>query len=238
MKQSNAGNVDREEIARFDRLAAEWWDPRGSTGPLHAINPPRVAYIEACAGGIKGKRALDVGCGGGILSEALAARGAQVLGIDMAEDVLAVARRHAESSKHVIEYRAVMAEELAREQAASFDLVCCLEMLEHVPHPDQVVSACARLAKPGGTIVFSTINRNPKSFALAIVAGEYLLGLIPRGTHEYAKLIRPSELQRWARAAGLEVLGIQGLRYNPLLKTASLADDVDVNYLVHCQRPA
>lgn len=230
-------NVDTEEIARFDKLASHWWDPRGEMGPLHAINPPRVAYIDKCAGGLKGKKAVDVGCGGGILTEALAVKGAQALGIDMAADVLEAARAHGKTSKLKIEYRKAAAEDLAREQAGAFDLVCCLEMLEHVPHPEQVVSACARLARPGGTVMFSTINRNPKAFALAILGAEYVLNLIPRGTHDYAKFIRPSELDRWARAAGLEVVGLKGLRYNPLLKTASLADDVDVNYLMHCQRP-
>jgi 2-polyprenyl-6-hydroxyphenyl methylase/3-demethylubiquinone-9 3-methyltransferase len=231
-------NVDTAEIARFDRLAQQWWDPQGEMGPLHTINAPRLAYIEQCAGGLKGKRAADIGCGGGILTEALAAKGAMVTGIDLAEDVLEAARRHSAKSKLSIDYRKIAAEDLAREQAGAFDLVCCLEMLEHVPHPEQSVAACARLAKPGGDVVFSTINRNAKAFALAIVGAEYLLNLIPRGTHDYAKLIRPSELERWSRAAGLEVRGIRGLRYNPVLRSASLSDDADVNYLMHCRRPA
>ena len=240
MNRSASGNVDRAEIARFDKLAAHWWDPRGEMGPLHTINPPRVGYIDKCAGGLKGKRAVDVGCGGGILTEALAAKGAQALGIDLAEDVLQAARLHAQKSKEsklTIEYRKIAAEQLARELPGAFDLVCCLEMLEHVPHPEQTVAACARLVKPGGNVVFSTINRNPKAYALAIIGAEYVLNLIPRGTHDYAKFIRPSELERWARAADLEVAGIKGLRYNPVLKTASLSDDVDVNYLLHCRRP-
>jgi 2-polyprenyl-6-hydroxyphenyl methylase/3-demethylubiquinone-9 3-methyltransferase len=230
-------NVDADEIARFDRLADEWWNPDGEMGPLHAINRPRVAYVEQCAGALPGKRALDVGCGGGILAETLAAKGAQVTGIDLAADVLQAARKHAASAKRSIDYRELAAEDLAREAPGAFDLVCCMEMLEHVPQPEQVIAACATLVKPGGDVIFSTINRNAKAFALAIVGAEYLLNLIPRGTHDYAKLIRPSELERWSRAAGLQVRGVRGIRYNPLLKTGSLADDVDVNYLMHCRRP-
>lgn len=231
------GNVDQDEIARFDRIAERWWDPQGEMAPLHAINPVRTRYIDRAAGGLDGKRALDVGCGGGILAEALAGRGATVTGIDLAEEVLDAARAHLAESPHKIDYRAIAAETLAAETPGTFDLVCCLEMLEHVPEPESVVAACAKLVKPGGTVVFSTINRNAKAYALAIVAAEYVLNLIPRGTHDYAKLIRPSELDRWARAAGLQVLEIKGLLYNPMLKTARLADDVDVNYLMHCRRP-
>ncbi len=229
-------NVDPGEIARFDKIAERWWDPRGEMAPLHVINPLRVRYIEQAAGGLAGKRALDIGCGGGILSEALAARGAQVLGIDLAEEVLQAARLHLESSGLSAEYRSVSAETLAAEQPESFDLVTCLEMLEHVPDPGPVVQACARLARRGGTVVFSTINRNPKSYALAILGAEYVLNLLPRGTHDYAKLIRPSELDRWARAAGLEVVEIRGMSYNPLLKSARLSDDVSVNYLMWCKK--
>lgn len=231
-------NVDAGEIGRFEKLAATWWDPRGEMGPLHSINPPRVGYIEKCAGGLKGKTVVDVGCGGGILTEALAAKGAKATGIDMAEASLAVARAHAQQSKLKIDYRALPAEQLAGEMPGAFDLVCCLEMLEHVPQPESVVAACAALVRPGGHVVFSTINRNPKSYALAIVGAEYVLRLIPRGTHDYAKFIRPSELERWARNAGLEIQGLRGLRYNPLLKSATLADDLDVNYLMHCKKPA
>ncbi|MBI2384000.1 MAG: bifunctional 2-polyprenyl-6-hydroxyphenol methylase/3-demethylubiquinol 3-O-methyltransferase UbiG [Gammaproteobacteria bacterium] len=231
-------NVDPGEIARFEKLASRWWDPRGEMAALHHINPTRLRYIEQAAGGLKGKTVLDVGCGGGLVAEALAARGAQVTGIDMADDVLEVARLHLLESRQKVEYRKIAAEDLARETPNRFDLVTCLEMLEHVPKPEPVVAACARLAKPGGQIVFSTINRNPKSYALAIVGAEYLLKLVPRGTHDYAKFIRPSELDAWARAAGLEVRDVRGLRYNPLLKSAALSDDVDVNYLLHCSRPA
>lgn len=229
-------NVDHEEIGRFDRIAATWWDPDGEMAPLHVINPVRARYIEQAAGTLKGKAAVDVGCGGGLLSEALAARGATVTGIDLAEDVLDAARAHLKKSKLEVDYRAVPAETLAEEKPGAFDLVTCLEMLEHVPDPASVVAACARLARPGAPVVFSTINRNPKAFALAIVAAEYVLGLLPRGTHDYAKLIRPSELDRWARAAGLDVVEIRGLTYNPLLKTAQLSDDCDVNYLMLCNK--
>jgi 2-polyprenyl-6-hydroxyphenyl methylase / 3-demethylubiquinone-9 3-methyltransferase len=231
-------NVDAGEIARFDQLAGRWWDRDGEMGPLHVINAPRVAYVEKCAGGIKDKRTLDVGCGGGILSEALARKGAKVTGIDLADDVLQAARVHATKERLAIEYLRVPAEDLAASHPESFDLVCCMEMLEHVPHPDQTIAACAQLVKPGGSVVFSTINRNAKAFALAIVGAEYVLNLIPRGTHDYAKLIKPSELDRWARAAKLQVRGIRGIRYNPILKSASLCDDADVNYLMHCVRPA
>lgn len=231
-------NVDPGELARFDRVAAQWWDPRGEMAALHHINPVRLRYIETCAGGLKGQRVLDIGCGGGLLAEGMAARGAQVTGIDLADEVLEAARAHAAHSGQRVEYRKSAAEDFAREHAGAFDLVTCLEMLEHVPEPESVVTACAALVKPGGTVVFSTINRNAKAFALAIVAAEHVLGLVPRGTHEYAKLIRPSELDGWARGAGLETLELRGIRYNPLLKSGSLSDDVDVNYLMHCRRPA
>lgn len=230
-------NVDSGEISRFDAIAARWWDPNGEMAPLHVINPVRARYIEAAAGNLRGKAAVDIGCGGGLLSEALARSGAAVTGIDLAEDVLAAAHAHLKVSKLKVDYRAVSAEALADEKPAAFDLVTCLEMLEHVPDPASVVAACAKLARPGAPVVFSTINRNPKAYALAIVAAEYVLGLLPRGTHDYAKLIRPSELDRWARAAGLEVVEIRGMTYNPLLKTASLSDDCDVNYLMLCRRP-
>ncbi|MFA5937995.1 MAG: bifunctional 2-polyprenyl-6-hydroxyphenol methylase/3-demethylubiquinol 3-O-methyltransferase UbiG [Sinimarinibacterium sp.] len=230
-------NVDDKEIAHFDRLAAHWWDPRGEMQALHAINGPRTRYVARCAGGLRGKTAVDVGCGGGILTEALAAEGAQTLGIDLAGEALEVAQAHARENGRSVDYRKIAAEDLAAERPEAFDVVCCMEMLEHVPDPDSIVAACARLARPGGTLVFSTINRNPKSFALMIVGAEYLTGLVPRGTHQYEKFIRPSELGDWARAAGLDIVGVKGLRYNPLLRSATLADDVDVNYLMHCRKP-
>ncbi|WP_028006383.1 bifunctional 2-polyprenyl-6-hydroxyphenol methylase/3-demethylubiquinol 3-O-methyltransferase UbiG [Solimonas flava] len=237
------GNVDAREIANFERLASRWWDPRGEMATLHQINPPRVRYVAQCAGGLKGKLALDIGCGGGLLSEALAAEGAEVLGIDMAGELVDVARLHALESGRTppafrLDYRQISAEALAAERPQAFDLVCCMEMLEHVPDPASVIAACARLARPGGDLVFSTINRSPKAFALAVVGAEYVLNLVPRGTHDYEKFIRPSELAAWARAAGLEVVGMKGLRYNPLLKSARLADDIDVNYFMHCRKPA
>ncbi|MGQ0618544.1 MAG: bifunctional 2-polyprenyl-6-hydroxyphenol methylase/3-demethylubiquinol 3-O-methyltransferase UbiG [Panacagrimonas sp.] len=231
-------NVDPAEIRHFDSLAARWWDAAGEMAPLHALNPPRLRFVEQACGGLRGRRALDVGCGGGLLAEGLAARGAETVGIDLAEAALEVARQHAANSKLSVEYRAISAEDLATEVPESFDVVCCMEMLEHVPEPHSVVAACARLVKPGGQLVFSTLNRNPKSFALAIVGAEYLLGLIPRGTHEFAKFIRPSELSEWCRHSGLEPVEVKGLRYNPVLKSARLGDDIDVNYLLHCRRPA
>ncbi|HET8883500.1 MAG TPA: bifunctional 2-polyprenyl-6-hydroxyphenol methylase/3-demethylubiquinol 3-O-methyltransferase UbiG [Solimonas sp.] len=231
-------NVDAREIANFDRLASRWWDPRGEMATLHQINPPRVRYVEQCVGGLNNKRALDVGCGGGLLSEALAAEGANVLGIDMAAELVDVATLHALESGRTVEYRQIAAETLAAEQPATFDLVCCMEMLEHVPEPASVIDACAQLVRPGGDVIFSTINRHPKAFALAVVGAEYVMNLVPRGTHEYEKFIRPSELDRWARHAGLDVVGVKGLRYNPLLKSARLSDDLDINYFMHCRRPA
>ena len=229
-------NVDTAEIAKFEQLASRWWDTQGEMAPLHVINPARLRYVERAVGNLKGLAALDVGCGGGILTEALARAGARALGIDLAEASIQVGREHAESSALEVEYRTVAAEDLARERPESFDLVCCMEMLEHVPDPAQTIQACARLVKPDGHLVFSTINRNLKSYALMIVGAEYMLRLLPRGTHEYAKFIRPSELDRWARDAGLTTLDISGLRYDPLLKTASVGTDVDVNYLMHCRK--
>jgi 2-polyprenyl-6-hydroxyphenyl methylase / 3-demethylubiquinone-9 3-methyltransferase len=231
-------NADTAELANFHKQAATWWDPQGPMRALHHINPPRLRYIEQCTGGLQGKRALDIGCGGGLLTEGLAARGAQATGIDLAEAVLDVARQHAAQSQLAVDYRAISAEALAAAEPASFDLVCCLEMLEHVPDPASVITAAATLAKPGGALVFSTINRHPKAFALAVVGAEYLLNLVPRGTHDYAKFIKPSELTAWARAAGLQPLQIKGLRYNPITRIGTMHDDIDVNYFLHCTKPA
>ena len=235
---SHSTNVDAGEIANFQKQAATWWDPLGPMRALHHINPPRVAYIEKCAGGLKGRRALDVGCGGGLLTEALAARGAETTGIDLADEALEVAKLHGLESGISARYRAISAEALAAEQPGQYDLVCCLEMLEHVPDPSSVLRAIAALVKPGGTVVLSTINRNPKAYALAVLGAEYVLDLVPRGTHDYQKFIRPSELAAWARAAGLEPVEIKGLSYNPLTKQGRIGEDIDVNYFLHCRRPA
>ena len=231
-------NVDTGEISRFEALASRWWDVRGEMAPLHVINPVRLRYVEQAAQGLRGRKAVDIGCGGGILTEGLAKAGATALGIDLATASIEVARGHAESQGLNIDYRVVAAEVLAEQEPAAYDVVCCMEMLEHVPEPAETIAACADLAKPGGTLVFSTINRNPKSYALMIVGAEYALGLLPRGTHDYSRFIRPSELDRWARAAGLETVEVVGLRYNPLTRLASLHEtDVDVNYLMHCRKP-
>ena len=229
-------NVDAAEIAQFQKLAAEWWDAKGPMRALHHINPTRLHYIERAAGGLSGKAVLDIGCGAGLVTEGLAARGALATGIDLATDALQAAQLHGVESGIKARYQAISAEELAAASPGQFDVVVCLEMLEHVPDPSSVIAAAAALAKPGATLVFSTINRNPKAFALAVLGAEYVLGLVPRGTHDYAKFIRPSELTQWARAAGLEPVEIRGLRYNPLLKSASMGDDIDVNYFLHCRK--
>ncbi len=230
-------NVDTGEIARFDALAANWWDPNGEFRPLHDINPLRLDYIRQRAS-LGGARVLDVGCGGGILSESMDQAGARVTGIDLAERALAVARLHQVESGSSVEYVQADAESFADGHAGEFDVVTCLEMLEHVPSPGDVVHACTRLVKPGGHLFFSTINRNPKAFLFAIVGAEYLLRLLPAGTHEYEKFIRPSELEEWARHAGLDLQGMIGLHYNPLTREYSLGPNVDVNYMMHFRRPA
>lgn len=229
-------NVDQAELHKFSELAATWWDRAGPMRPLHDINPARLAWIDRLAS-LAGKRVLDVGCGGGVLTEAMATKSDSVVGIDLADKPLKVARLHALESSALVEYRECAAETLALEQPASFDVVTCMEMLEHVPEPAQTVQACATLTKVGGWVFFSTINRNAKAFALAIVGAEYVLGLLPRGTHEYAKFLKPSELSRYARRAGLEVHEVIGMRYNPFTKMATLGDDTDVNYLMACRKP-
>ena len=237
MSSPSTPNIDPGEVAKFDDLAHRWWDPHGEFRPLHEINPLRLDYVERRAP-LGDARVLDVGCGGGILAESMARRGARVTGIDMAQAPLEVARMHLHESGLEVDYRQVPVEELAQEMPGSFDVVTCMEMLEHVPDPASVVNACARLVRPGGQVFFSTINRNPKSFLYAIVAAEYVLGLLPRGTHEYARFIRPAELTRWARAAGLETRHLSGLGYNPVTREYRLDDDVQVNYLMHTTRDA
>jgi len=228
-------NADPAELAKFSALAHRWWDPTSEFRPLHEINPLRLGHIAQLAGGLSGKRVLDVGCGGGILAEAMASHGAQVTGIDLAEKPLKVAMLHGIESGNAIDYRLVSAEDLAAQQPAAFDVVTCMEMLEHVPDPASVVKACATLAKPGGWVFFSTINRNPKSFAFAIVGAEYVLNLLPRGTHEYARFITPSELASHCRAAGLEPTDLTGMTYNPFTKVYAMGRDVAVNYLMACR---
>lgn len=230
-------NADPSELRKFGDMAARWWDPQGPMRPLHEINPERLAWIERLAP-LAGRRVLDVGCGAGVLAESMAARGAQVTGIDLAGKALAVARLHALETGARVDYQEGAAEGWAAREPASFEVVTCMEMLEHVPDPEASVKACATLVRPGGWVFFSTINRNPKAFMLAIVGAEYVLGLLPRGTHEYAKFIRPSELTRAARDAGLELHELIGMRYNPLTRTASLGRDTDVNYLAAFRRPA
>lgn len=235
-QHAQASNVDPAEIAKFEALASRWWDPHSEFKPLHDINPLRLDWIDQRAD-LAGKRVLDVGCGGGILSESMARRGASVTGIDMGEAPLSVARLHSLESGVQVDYRRVPVEELAREQPASFDVVTCLEMLEHVPDPASVIRACYTLVKPGGQVFFSTLNRNPKSYAFAILGAEYLLRLLPRGTHDYAKFIKPSELAKWIRETGLDLTDMTGLHYNPLTRRYWLAANVDVNYMVATQRP-
>jgi 2-polyprenyl-6-hydroxyphenyl methylase / 3-demethylubiquinone-9 3-methyltransferase len=232
-------NADPQELAKFSELAHRWWDPESEFKPLHRINPLRLEWIERVVGGFAGKSVLDVGSGGGILAEAVARRGAaSVLGIDLAVKPLRVAQLHAmEAGLANIDYREVAAEALAEEQAGAWDVVTCMEMLEHVPVPASVVAACARLVRPGGHVFFSTINRNAKAFLFAIVGAEHVLKLLPKGTHEYAKFIRPSELAQACREADLEVVQTRGMEYNPLTERYWLSDDTSVNYLFACRRP-
>jgi 2-polyprenyl-6-hydroxyphenyl methylase/3-demethylubiquinone-9 3-methyltransferase len=232
---SSTQNADPAELAKFSALAQSWWDPKGPSKPLHDLNPVRLQYLERAVG-LRGKQVLDVGCGGGILSEAMARAGAQVLGIDLSTPVLEVAQLHALEAKADVQYRAIAAEELAQERPAAFDLVTCMEMLEHVPDPAGALEALAALVKPGGDVVVSTLNRNPMAFAVAIVGAEYVARVLPRGTHEYLKFIRPSELAQWGRRANLELRDLTGLTYNPLLRSFHLSANTAVNYLAHFTR--
>ncbi len=234
MNTSASDNYDPQEVSKFEAFASRWWDPQGEMKPLHDLNPLRVAYIDACVA-LSCKRVLDVGCGGGLLTEAMAQRGAQVTGIDLADASLKVAKLHLHESGLKIDYHRTTAEAFAEQHPQAFDVVTCMEMLEHVPDPASIVSACARLVKPGGHVMFSTINRNPKSYLLAVVGAEYLLRMLPKGTHDYRKFIRPSELERWSRAAGLTLKELRGMTYNPLTREYSLGSDIDVNYFAWCR---
>ena len=230
-------NVDYDEISKFEALASRWWDEHGEFKPLHQINPLRANYIDTHSP-VAERKVIDVGCGGGILSESLAFRGGEVTGIDMGEAPLSVAELHKLESGANVNYRRSTAEQAAEEEPEVYDVVCCLEMLEHVPDPASVIAACARLAKPGATLYFSTINRNPKAYAFAIIGAEYVLNLLPKGTHDYQKFIRPAELAQWIRAAGLELDDMIGLTYNPLSKRYRLqSQDVSVNYMVRTRKP-
>ena len=231
-------NADPQELAKFGDLAHRWWDPESEFRPLHQINPLRLDWIDSQAR-LAGKKVVDIGCGGGILSDAMARKGAEVLGIDLSTKVLKVAQLHAmEAGTPSVQYREVAAEALAAEQPAGFDVVTCMEMIEHVPDPSSIVQACASLAKPGGWVFFSTINRNAKAFLFAIVGAEHLLKMLPKGTHEYSRFVRPSELAQWCRQAGLDVVGTRGMEYNPLTGRYWLSGDTSVNYLFACRRPA
>ncbi|HQR11593.1 MAG TPA: bifunctional 2-polyprenyl-6-hydroxyphenol methylase/3-demethylubiquinol 3-O-methyltransferase UbiG [Casimicrobiaceae bacterium] len=232
-----ANNVDPAEVAKFGTLAHRWWDPESEFKPLHEINPLRVEWIDKVTGGLSGKRVLDVGCGGGILAESMALRGAQVTGIDLGEKALGVAKLHQLESGVAVNYRLVAAETLAAESPGAFDVVTCMEMLEHVPDPGAIVAACAALASDGGKVVFSTLNRNPKSYLFAIVGAEYLLNILPKGTHDWAKFLRPAELAAFARRAGLDLAELIGMTYNPLTKEFRLAPDTSVNYLAAYAKP-
>ena len=230
-------NADPQELAKFSDLAHKWWDPESEFRPLHQINPLRLDWIYRFAA-IAGKNVVDVGCGGGILAESMARRGANVLGVDLADKPLKVAQLHAmEGGVANLDYRSIAAEDLAAEQPDAFDVVTCMEMLEHVPDPSSIIRACASMARPGGWVFFSTLNRNPKSFLFAIVGAEYVLKLLPKGTHEFSRFIRPAELARWIREAGLDLVQFKGLEYNPITRRYWLSGDTSVNYMVACRKP-
>lgn len=228
-------NADQNELEKFSQLAHRWWDPHGEFKPLHAINPLRLEWIERNAG-LAGRKVLDIGCGGGILSESMAQHGAEVTGIDLSEKALGVARLHLLESGNRVDYRVISAEALAEQAPGTYDIVTCMEMLEHVPDPASIISACSILLKPGGHAFFSTLNRNPKAYLFAVIGAEYLLNMLPRGTHDYAKFIKPSELSRWAKSVGLEPDELIGMSYNPFRQHYSLGCDTSVNYLLHTQK--
>jgi 2-polyprenyl-6-hydroxyphenyl methylase/3-demethylubiquinone-9 3-methyltransferase len=231
-----AHNIDPAEVNKFEELASRWWDPSSEFKPLHDINPLRIDYINERAA-LKGQKVIDVGCGGGLLSEGMAQLGAQVTGIDMGEAPLTVARLHQHETGVQVDYQRTTAEQLAEQNPHNFDVCTCLEMLEHVPDPASVIEACAKLVKPGGQLFFSTINRNPKSYLFAIIGAEYVLRMLPKGTHDFRKFIRPSELERWARSAGLALKELTGMSFNPLTQQYKLGNDVDVNYLAWFEKP-
>lgn len=233
---TQTANIDPVEIKKFEDLASRWWDKQGEFKPLHEMNPLRLSFINT-GSELEGKTVCDIGCGGGILTESMAACGATATGIDMGKAPLSVARLHALESDLEIDYQQITAEDFAQQHPASFDVVTCMELLEHVPDPSSVIQACFDLVKPGGSVYFSTINRNPKSYLLAIVGAEYLMKMLPRGTHDYAKFIKPSELDEWARAAGFNLSKLSGVSYNPFTGLFSLSHDVDVNYMVQYKRP-
>lgn len=231
-KTTQTLNADELELQKFGDLAHKWWDKTSEFKPLHELNPLRLGYIDGIVS-LQGKRVLDVGCGGGILSESMYFQGADVVAIDLGEKALNVAKLHQLESGAKVAYQYISVEQLAAEQPGSFDVVTCMEMLEHVPDPSAIVAACGRLVKPGGSVFFSTINRNPKAYLFAVIGAEYVLNLLPKGTHDYAKFIKPSELSSWARQAGLNVSGMRGMSYNPITQHYSLGDDVSVNYMMH-----
>jgi 2-polyprenyl-6-hydroxyphenyl methylase / 3-demethylubiquinone-9 3-methyltransferase len=245
MSSAPSANVDAAEIAKFDAMAQRWWDPQGPSKPLHDLNPLRLEYVDRVVA-LAGKagpaaaraRVLDVGCGGGILAEAMARAGGRVLGIDLSQACLDVARLHAIESRVELDYRAVAAEDIAREHPAQFDAVTCMELLEHVPDPEAMLASLAALVRPGGDVIVSTLNRHPRAFAVAIIGAEYIARVLPRGTHDYLKFIRPSELARWGRAAGLDIKDVTGISYNPLTRAFRLSADATVNYLAHFRREA
>ena len=233
--QEQFSNVDPQEVAKFEAMSTRWWDKDGEFKPLHDLNPARLSYIKQRANGLEGKQVLDVGCGGGILSESMANAGANVTGIDMGDANLTIARMHLYESGEKVTYKKITVEELAEVESGQYDVVTCLEMLEHVPDPGSIINACRKLAKPEGHVFFSTVNRNAKSYAMAIIGAEYIMKLLPKGTHDFKKFIRPAEMDQWIRAAELKTQHISGMTYNPLTGHCALSNNVDINYLVHAR---